>query len=159
GLKPAPGAHGYFQPFPIVGRPALGKTQELAFNGPHDQHLAGTLKTDFSPLAIGTSAELTAIPIVFAGYGITAEDAEPKLHSDDYAGIDVQGKAVLILRREPQQGNEASPFQGKRTIRTGPEGQRTTPYATFQHKATNAFQHGAAAVLLVNDRGEVKDGK
>src|SRR4029077_5657204 len=58
-----------------------------------------------------------------------------------YAGIDVQGKAVLVIRRKPQQGVDDGPFEGK----------RTTHFATFQHKATNAFQHGAVAVLLVND--------
>ena len=72
-----------------------------------------------------------------------------KLDYDDYAGLDVKGKAVLILRREPQQAKDDSPFDGT----------RTTNFATFRHKATNAFQHGAAAVLLVNDAAGLKDGK
>ena len=54
-------------------------------------------------------------PIVFAGYGITAKDDALKLDYDDYAGIDVKGKAVLLIRREPQQADDASPFDGKRT--------------------------------------------
>ena len=80
-------------------------------------------------------------PFVFVGYGITAKDDANKLDYDDYAGIDVKGKAVLLIRREPQQENTASPFDGTSTTR----------FATFQHKATNAFQHGAVAVLFVND--------
>jgi hypothetical protein len=87
--------------------------------------------------------------VVFAGYGITANDDSLKLHYDDYAKLDVQGKAVLIIRHEPQQNDDASPFDGK----------RTTKYATFQHKATNAFQHQAAAVLLVNDLAGLKGEK
>ena len=54
-----------------------------------------------------------------------------------------------MIRREPQQADDASPFDGK----------QTTTYATFQHKATNAFQHGAVAVLLVNDLAGLGDEK
>ena len=38
-----------------------------------------------------------------------------KLDYDDYAGLDVKGKAVLIIRREPQQDEDDSPFDGKQT--------------------------------------------
>ena len=83
------------------------------------------------------------MPIVFAGYGITAKNSPrlPGLDYDDYAGMDVKGKAVLVLRREPQQHDEKSPFEGK----------KDSSFATFQHKAVNAMQHGASAVILVNN--------
>jgi Peptidase family M28/PDZ domain/PA domain len=140
-LKPAPGADGYFQKFPLTGRPRLGEPMELAVGEPDGKILKAEPKTEFSPLAIGSSGSVEHLPIVFAGYGITAKDSALKLDYDDYAGIDVQGKAVLIIRREPQQDRDDSPFAGK----------KTSDYATFRHKATNAFQHGAAIVLLVND--------
>jgi hypothetical protein len=141
GLKPAPGADGFFQKFTLSGRPSLIEPLELLVQGPDGKTLKAEPKTDFSPLAIGTGGTLDDVPIVFAGYGITAEESALKLEYDDYAGIDVKGKAVLIIRREPQQDKDDSPFEGK----------KLTEYATFRHKATNAFQHGAAAVLLVND--------
>jgi hypothetical protein len=141
GLKQAPGADGYFQRFALTGRPRLGESLDLVVAGPEGHVLKAEPRTDFSPLAIGASAAVEKMAIVFAGYGITAKDSNLKLDYDDYAGIDVQGKVVLIIRREPQQDKEDSPFAGK----------RTTDYATFRHKATNAFQHGAAGVLLVND--------
>jgi hypothetical protein len=148
GLKPAPGLDGYFQPFTLGGNPTLAGDLALRLNGPDDATLKAEAKTDFMPLAIGTGGTLDHTPIVFAGYGITAKDAAQKLDYDDYAGLDVKDKAVLIIRREPQQDRDDSPFAGK----------RNSEYATFRHKATNAFQHGAAAVLLVNDafslRGE-----
>ena len=144
GLKPAPGADAYYQPFQIAGPPKLGKETALSAAGPDGK----SLKTeDFSPLAIGAKADLKDVPVVFAGYGITAKDDSKKLDYDDYAGLDVKGKAVLLIRREPQQNDGKSPFDGK----------RTTDYATFRHKATNAYQHGAAAVLLANDLKEAKD--
>jgi hypothetical protein len=149
GLKPAPGADGYFQPFTIGGSPSLGNRQELAFAGPEGKRIEGLFKSDFTPLAIGIGGTPRQVPIVFAGYGITAHDSSLKLDYDDYAGIDVKNKAVLILRREPQADDDKSPFDGRRTTR----------FATFQHKATNAFQHGAAAVLLVNDKAGLQGEK
>ncbi len=137
GLKTAPGADGYFQKFEITGQPRLGESLDLIVQGPNDETLKGVSKTDFSALAIGVSGATESAPIVFAGYGITAE----KLDYDDYAGHDVKGKVVLIIRREPQQNDEKSPFDGK----------KTSDFATFRHKATNAFQHGASMILVVND--------
>jgi hypothetical protein len=140
GLKPPPGANGYFQKFNLTGRPRLGEPLELFVATP-DETLRAEPKTEFSPLAIGSAGTAEKLPIVFAGYGITAKDSAAKLDYDDYAGVDVHDKAVLIIRREPQQDRDDSPFAGK----------KTSDYATFRHKATNAFQHGAAVVLLVND--------
>jgi len=141
GLKTAPGAQGYFEPFTIKGRARLGKVQELAFAGLAGKVLQAALPSDYTPLPISVPGTLVKVPVVFAGYGITARDESRKLDYDDYAGIDVRGKAVILLRREPRQHDDASPFDGK----------NDSKYATFQHKATNAFQHGAAAIFLVNN--------
>ncbi|WP_240906916.1 M28 family peptidase [Paludisphaera rhizosphaerae] len=141
GLKPAPGADGYFQKFTITGQPRLGEPNEMLAKGPDGGEIKGESRTDFSALAIGSSGSVNGAPIVFAGYGITADQPQKNLSYDDYAGLDVTGKVVLVIRREPQQNDENSPFDGK----------KTTSFATFQHKATNAFQHGAAMLLVVND--------
>ena len=73
--------------------------------------------------------------VVFAGYGITA----PELNYDDYSGIDVRGKFVLVFDHEPQENDPASIFNG-----TG-----NTRYATSRVKLLNAQSHGAVAVLQV----------
>jgi hypothetical protein len=149
GLKPAQGLEGFFQPFTLSGSPTLGPDQALSASGPDGTALKAEPKTDFTPLAIGSGGTLDGVPVVFAGYGITAKDESQNLDYDDYAGLDVHGKAVLILRREPQQDKDDSPFAGK----------RNSDFATFRHKATNAFQHGAAAVLLVNDAFTLRSEK
>src|SRR5262249_28535190 len=82
GLKAAPGADGYFQPFTIGGAPSLGANPSLAFHGSGGKALSGAFKTEFSPLAIGIGGTLEDVPIVFAGYGITAEDRPLNLHYD-----------------------------------------------------------------------------
>jgi hypothetical protein len=73
-------------------------------------------------------------PVVFAGYGITA----PELGYDDYAGLDVKGKVVVVFDHEPQETDANSIFNG-----TG-----NTRYATGYVKVLNAQEHGAVAVLL-----------
>ncbi len=84
--------------------------------------------------------------MVFAGYGITAAN----LHYDDYYGLDVKDKIVLILRHEPQEADEKSVFDGK----------ELTTHANLAIKAANAKAHGARGVILVNDvAAHPTDGK
>ena len=77
------------------------------------------------------------LDVVFAGYGITA----PELGYDDYRGLDVDGKAVLVFDHEPQEDDPASVFHG-----TG-----FTLHASTWTKTANAERHGAAAVLVVTE--------
>jgi hypothetical protein len=68
--------------------------------------------------------------VIFAGFGIS----EPEKGWDDYAGLDVQGKAVLIHRGRPEDGQDWSE-----------ENQR-------HYKMNTAARHGAAAVLIYEGR-------
>jgi hypothetical protein len=77
---------------------------------------------------------------VFAGYGI--ESSDPAY--DDFAGVDVKGKVVIVVRRNPQQGAEEGMFAG------GPHG-GTSRHAALRTKVSNAFRRGAAAIVFVND--------
>jgi hypothetical protein len=102
---------------------------------------AGTRQTlkegqDFVPFTFSTNGKFSG-PVVFAGYGITAKEH----NYDDYAGIDVKDKLVLILRHEPQESDDKSVFDGK----------RFTSHATFIDKMMNAKAHGARGVILIND--------
>jgi hypothetical protein len=146
GLKTAPGAEGYFQPFEIGGNPTLDAKASLAIKL-KDSTLEGKIRTDFSPLSLGGSADLKNIPVVFVGYGITAKDKDKKLDYDDYAGIDVKDKAVLFIRREPQQSDPKSPFDGK----------DVSQYSALIYKVTNAFEHKAKAIFIVSDAATAKE--
>ncbi|GIW89022.1 MAG: hypothetical protein KatS3mg108_3346 [Isosphaeraceae bacterium] len=141
GLKPAPGLDGFFQPFTVRGETRIAEPTTLAITTPTGTLSLQTGET-FVPLAIGSAGQGENRPVVFAGYGITAKDQTAGLDYDDYAGIDVQGKVVLILRREPNPpAGSNSPFAGE----------EPTPFATFTAKVANATAHGAQAVLMVND--------
>jgi hypothetical protein len=78
-----------------------------------------------------------SLEVVFAGYGITA----PEFRYDDYAGVDVRGKAVLVFDHEPQEDDPRSVFHG-----TG-----FTLHANAWTKTWNAQRHGAAALLVVTE--------
>ena len=75
--------------------------------------------------------------VIFAGYGITA----PEYDYDDYEGLDVSGKIVLVMRREPNADDPNSPFDGTENTR----------HSYFSSKAKNAKAHGAKGMLLYTD--------
>ncbi|MEX0713907.1 MAG: M20/M25/M40 family metallo-hydrolase [Pirellulales bacterium] len=137
-----------FQSFQVTVGSSLGGTNHVTLVGPATDEQPGghrielKLGEDFTPLALGGSGVLD-LPLVFAGYGITAKD----LDYDDYAGLDVEGKAVIVLRHEPQQADPHSSFDGK----------RHSQHAPFVRKLSNAYEHGAAAVVFVTDDYEIRD--
>ncbi len=137
-----------FQKFKITVSTELGPDEDnhLWIAGPTDGNGRPAkrwdlkFKDDFTPMAAGGSGKLDA-PLVFAGYGITAKD----LDYDDYAGLDVKGKVVVILRKEPQVNDPKSKF----------DGEKPSQHALFMRKISNAFEHGASAIIFVNDSNEL----
>ena len=77
--------------------------------------------------------------VVFVGYGITA----PERGWDDYAGVDVKGKTVIILINDPD---------WRTMTLDGPFGGRAmTYYGRWTYKFEEAARHGAAAAIIVHD--------
>lgn len=121
----------YLQRFTVSTDSKLGSKNTLSV-----ADKSYTVAKDFLPRVFSASGEAQA-PLVFAGYGITAAE----YHYDDYANLDVKGKVVVILRYEPQDQDEKSPWQGKTRTR----------HADLNAKTVNAKMHGAVAVILVNN--------
>jgi hypothetical protein len=82
------------------------------------------------------TGEVTA-EVVFVGYGVSA----PELNYDDYKGIDVKGKIVLMNRDVPY------------TDPKNPEYARWVKYCYHQYKLENAVRHGAAGFLYIDGIG------
>ncbi|HET8733932.1 MAG TPA: M20/M25/M40 family metallo-hydrolase, partial [Anaeromyxobacteraceae bacterium] len=130
GLAPA-GADGFRQVFEAPVGARLVDGNALAVAGK-----ALTLQQDWQPFTFSDDGKAEA-EIVFAGYGITA----PDLAYDDYAGIDVKGKIVLVAQDFPGESDPKSAFRDPKNYR----------YGEWRYKVTNARDHGAAAVLAVRD--------
>ena len=134
GIKPADGKD-YLQSFPVTTDAQLGPRNRFTFkDGRRSTKVAAG---DFVPLSFSSVGKFSGT-VVFAGYGITA----PEYHYDDYSGVDVKGKIVLVLRHEPQENDAHSVFAGK----------ALTSHAAFTRKAANAKVHGAIAMILIDDQ-------
>lgn len=143
GLKTELYDGGPFQTFSISTSAELGDDNHLTLVSPEGREFDVQLGSDFTPLALGGSGEFD-LPLVFVGYGITGKDEG----YDDYAEIDVDGKAVIVLRHEPQQDNPHSVFDGTRNSR----------HAPLARKISNAYEHGAAAVIFCStEHSSLKD--
>ncbi len=84
--------------------------------------------------------------VVFVGYGINA----PEKGWNDYAGLDVKGKTVLILVNDPDFGTDSldGPFGGK----------AMTYYGRWTYKYEEAARQGAAAALIIHDEAPAAYG-
>ena len=100
GLEPAGDKGTYFQRFEITVGAEFGSKNALQIS-----RVAKTKDKDFVTIPLSSTGTYEG-PVVFAGYGITSES----LQWDDYAGIDVKGKAVLVFRHDPEESNPASRF-------------------------------------------------
>jgi hypothetical protein len=134
----------WMQPFELVAGLAVGPENWVTIEaGGTTVHLQ--LGSSYYPLAANAadaatgmpSTELLNVPLVFAGYGLSI----PSLGYDDYAGLDVAGKAVLIFSHEPQEHDSRSRLNGARPM----------PQTTLQSKASVARNNGARLLLVVSD--------
>ena len=137
----------FFQEFPVTSASTLGEGNTLAWVGspPHggkQQTVELRYGKDFTPLAVGGSAKFDR-PLVFVGYGITTTGDRPAY--DDYAGIDVKGKIVIVLRHAPWPS----------TSQDNPAGDPL--HDTFTRKLSNAYQHGAAGVIFTTDKAAIDE--
>ncbi|MGH9423209.1 MAG: M28 family peptidase, partial [Thermoanaerobaculia bacterium] len=134
GLEPAFG-RSYRQPFPVKMGVSLGSGNKLE----------GVSDADWTPLGF-SSAGAFAGPLVFAGYGINAAP----LGYNDFDGIDLKGKVVLMLRYEPQEKDDTSKFDGRKPSR----------WSAMRYKVLQARERGAVAVIFstgpLQDEGKDK---
>jgi len=130
GLKPLVG-DSYLQPVPLIEYQVdREQTSLMVEHGLNGNRFGAPDVTGNFPNEVTISA-----PVMFTGYGISA----PELGYDDYAGIDVKGKIVLIFNHEPQENDAKSVFNGKGNTR----------YTNNYSKTLNAQRHGAVAVLTM----------
>ncbi len=135
GLKPIGDNGSYLQKVPLVGITTLPDTQ---FTLVPKQGTAMNLK----PLDEYVAYDQTQQPqsdvdadIVYVGYGIEA----PEYNWDDYKGVDVRGKVLLMLVNEPP-SDDPKFFKGT----------ALTYYGRWTYKYEEAARKGAVGVILIH---------
>ncbi len=138
GLKPA-NKGSWFQTVPLVEITANPDTSMIISGG--KAPLSFAYKTDMvaSSYRIVPKTQIANSEVVFVGYGINA----PERGWNDYAGIDVKGKTVIILVNDPDYANKdlKGPFNGR----------AMTYYGRWTYKYEEAARQGAAAAMIIHD--------
>jgi Zn-dependent M28 family amino/carboxypeptidase len=135
GLKPAGDQGSYMQKVPLVGITTLPETQ---FSIVPKQGDALNLKPLDEFVAFDHTQQAQSdvdAEIVYVGYGIDA----PEYKWDDYKGVDVRGKVLLMLVNEPP-SEDAKFFKGK----------ALTYYGRWTYKYEEALRKGAVGVILIH---------
>ena len=126
GLAPGKDNSVYFEV--VIPKPGIPKDRLRPMKRPWE------MGKDWMPSPFSKNGSASG-ELAFVGYGISA----PELEYDDYAGIDVSDKVVVILTESPDSNNTKSPFY---------------KYTKFDYKIDNAKKHGAAGIVFINISGD-----
>jgi Zn-dependent M28 family amino/carboxypeptidase len=116
-------------------------TLTLQAKGKDVAAVAGTDYVVWSQMPV-EKTEVAKSGVVFVGYGVTA----PEYKWDDYAGVDVAGKTVVILSGDPPVVDPKDPTKLDDAMFRG---KALTYYGRTTTKLENAYRHGAAAAILI----------
>jgi len=97
-----------------------------------------------SPLTGVGAVNFDKVPLVFAGYGVTA----PERGWDDFKNVDVRGKIIVVLINDPDFDGGEGQFGGK----------AMTYYGRWTYKYEEAARRGAAGVLVVHETAPASYG-
>jgi Zn-dependent M28 family amino/carboxypeptidase len=144
GLAPGNPDGTYIQPVSMIGYTShpdasiavRGKTMRLRF--PNDY--VGVSRRNANDVRVDGS------DIVFVGYGVVA----PEYGWDDYKGMDVKGKTIVMLINDPA---VPSPNDSTKLDSTVFKGKAMTYYGRWTYKYEIASAKGAAAAIIVHETG------
>jgi len=138
GLKPGNPDGSYIQRVPLVGITPQGSPVLQFAKGGKQQTLRW--RDDFVAWTkhVAPEASLDRSEIVFVGYGVEA----PEFNWDDYKGLDVSGKTLLMLVNDPPLA-DSTQFGGK----------AMTYYGRWTYKYEQGMKHHAAGVLIIHETG------
>jgi Zn-dependent M28 family amino/carboxypeptidase len=124
----------------ITGTPSL----TLSENGKTRALTQGQEIAIRAPMDGSKSVNVSNLPLVFVGYGVTA----PERHWDDYKGVDLKGKIAVVLINDPDFETGHGDFGGK----------AMTYYGRWTYKYEEGARRGAAGVLVVHETAPASYG-
>jgi len=130
----------FFQEFPFIEKLESGSNNkfDIEFRDLNNQgSYSLKLSEEFVPLSFSDNLS-SSCKFVFAGYGISAKD----LNYDDYEGVDVKDKIVVVFRNHPDMKSPHSKFE---------------QYSSLRYKTTNARDKVAKGIVFVNTSEKTDD--
>jgi Zn-dependent M28 family amino/carboxypeptidase len=145
GLKPGNTDGTYVQKVPLVGITPV--PAPLVFSkGSENQTLRWKDDVVAWTKHVANTASIAGSELVFVGYGVVA----PEFNWDDYKGVDVTGKTLVMLVNDPPVPDPANPSElDPKTF----GGKAMTYYGRWTYKYEIGAQKGAAGVLIVHEAG------
>ena len=138
GLEPGNG-DSWFQDVPLVSIEAKDVTPLKISGGDSEMSFAYGPEMVVTTYQEQDAIDITDSEMVFVGYGINA----PERDWNDYEGLDVKGKTVVILVNDPDFGIES--------LEGDFGGRAMTYYGRWTYKYEEAARQGAAAALIIHD--------
>ncbi len=144
GLLPGNPDGTFIQRVPMVG---ITSTAAATFNA-GDKVLVPAVLNDYVAVSrhLSPAVEVRDSGIVFVGYGVVA----PEYGWDDFKGVDVRGKTVVMLINDPPVPDPRDPARLDETVF---KGKAMTYYGRWTYKYEEASAKGAAACLIVHETG------
>ncbi len=144
GLKPGNPDGTYIQKVPMVGIVSDQKAVLTFQKGAKARKLAW--RDDFVAwtMHVADTVSVDKSPVVFVGYGVQA----PEFGWDDYKGIDLKGKTMVVLVGDPPVPDPANPAELDPKMFGG---RAMTYYGRWTYKYEMGQKFGAAAVLIVHE--------
>ncbi len=145
GLKPGHPDGGFVQSVPLVGFQAKQVTGALEGGG---RTIALSFPNDFIAVSRRLSEKVTVekSDVIFVGYGVVA----PEYGWDDYKGMDVRGKTLIMLVNDPPVPDPKDPAKLDPAFF---KGRAMTYYGRWTYKYEIASEKGATAAILVHETG------
>jgi len=137
GLQPAGDAGGWTQAVTLERSEIKGPVAALLSVGKQVRALDNGEDITVETLYPADRIEMADVPLVFVGYGIDA----PELGWNDYDGVDVAGKIVVMLINDPDFETEPGQFGGP----------AMTLYGRWTYKYEEAARKGAAGALIIHE--------
>ena len=148
GLQPAGENGSWFQTVGMVEQTLDENASALTFSGgASGEDFPMTLKEDavlWTKKQDRDQAEWTDSELVFVGYGVVA----PEYGWNDYEGLDVEGKTVVMLVNDPGYALEGELFKGK----------SMTYYGRWTYKFEEAGRRGATGAIVVHETAPASYG-
>ena len=145
GLQPAGDKGSWYQDVPLLKSDIVG-TPQLSITSGGTKHTL-TQGNEIAVRAALTGQQSVAIanaPLVFVGYGVHA----PERKWDDFKGVDLKGKIMVVLVNDPDFEGGKGDFGGK----------AMTYYGRWTYKYEEAARQGAAGILIVHESAPASYG-